>query len=62
VGAVPAGRQRPPGAGVLTRHHGVGRGGAQAFYRKMGFADVGSAVFFAGPDRQTDRVMARVLP
>ena len=35
---------------------------AQAFYRKMGFADVGSTVFFVGPDRQTDRVMARPLP
>jgi ribosomal protein S18 acetylase RimI-like enzyme len=34
---------------------------AQAFYRKMGFADVGSTVFFVGPDRQTDRVMARPL-
>ena len=29
---------------------------------KMGFADVGSTVFLVGPDRQTDRVMARVLP
>ena len=29
---------------------------------KIGFADVGSTVFFVGPDRETDRVMARVLP
>ena len=35
---------------------------ALAFYRRMGFADVGRTEFFVGPDRQTDRVMARVLP
>lgn len=29
---------------------------AMAFYRKLGFADVGSIEFFVGPDRQTDRV------
>src|SRR6185312_16983756 len=29
---------------------------AMAFYRKFGFADVGSIDFFVGPDRQTDRV------
>lgn len=29
---------------------------AMAFYRKFGFADVGSIEFFVGPDRQTDRV------
>jgi GNAT superfamily N-acetyltransferase len=33
---------------------------AMAFYRKFGFADVGSIDFFVGPDRQTDRVF--VLP
>jgi diamine N-acetyltransferase len=30
---------------------------AIAFYRKMGFADVGQVDFYVGPDRQTDRVM-----
>ena len=30
---------------------------AIAFYRKCGFGDVGSADFFVGPDRQTDRIM-----
>ena len=35
---------------------------AQAFYRKMGFADVGSTVFMVGPDPQTDRVFLRRLP
>lgn len=30
---------------------------AQAFYRKMGFADTGSKVFVLGTDEQTDRVM-----
>ena len=29
---------------------------AMRFYRKFGFADVGSIDFFVGPDRQTDRV------
>jgi GNAT superfamily N-acetyltransferase len=33
---------------------------AMAFYRKLGFADVGSIDFFVGPDKQTDRVY--VLP
>jgi GNAT superfamily N-acetyltransferase len=33
---------------------------AMRFYRKFGFADVGSIDFFVGPDRQTDRVY--VLP
>lgn len=32
---------------------------AKAFYRKCGFADVGSKVFVLGTDRQRDRVMAR---
>jgi len=32
---------------------------AQAFYRRVGFADVGEQVFMLGSDRQTDRVMAR---
>lgn len=35
---------------------------AQAFYRKAGFADVGSKVFAVGTDDQTDRVMLKVLP
>jgi len=30
---------------------------AQAFYKKSGFADVGSHTFFVGTDEQTDRVM-----
>ena len=34
---------------------------AQAFYRKMGFVDVGEQVFLLGADRQTDRVMVRAL-
>ena len=34
---------------------------AMAFYRKFGFADVGSIDFFVGPDRQTDRVFAVAL-
>lgn len=34
---------------------------AQAFYRKCGFADVGSHVFMVGTDPQTDRIMVRVL-
>ena len=35
---------------------------AQAFYRKCGFADVGSQVFVLGTDAQTDRIMVRLLP
>ena len=34
---------------------------AKAFYRKIGFVDVGSHVFMVGPDPQTDRVMVRLL-
>jgi GNAT superfamily N-acetyltransferase len=34
---------------------------AKAFYRKCGFADVGSQVFVLGTDVQSDRVMARSL-
>ncbi len=34
---------------------------AIAFYRKMGFADVGQVDFYVGPDRQTDRVMVASL-
>jgi ribosomal protein S18 acetylase RimI-like enzyme len=34
---------------------------AKAFYRKCGFADVGSQVFVLGTDAQTDRVMVRSL-
>jgi diamine N-acetyltransferase len=34
---------------------------AQAFYRRCGFADVGSQPFMLGNDRQTDRVMVRDL-
>jgi ribosomal protein S18 acetylase RimI-like enzyme len=34
---------------------------AQAFYRKCGFADMGSQVFILGTDAQNDRVMARSL-
>ncbi len=32
---------------------------ALAFYRKQGFAQVGTTDFWVGPDRQTDHVMAR---
>lgn len=32
---------------------------AIAFYRRWGFADVGTTTFMLGHDRQTDRVMAR---
>lgn len=32
---------------------------AIAFYRRWGFADVGTTIFMLGHDRQTDRVMAR---
>ena len=35
---------------------------AKAFYRKCGFADVGSQLFVLGTDVQTDRVMVRLLP
>lgn len=34
---------------------------AIAFYRKMGFVDVGSQPFVLGTDRQTDRIMMRSL-
>lgn len=34
---------------------------AIAFYKKVGFADAGSADFYVGPDRQTDRVMVAAL-
>jgi ribosomal protein S18 acetylase RimI-like enzyme len=34
---------------------------AQGFYRKCGFADVGSQAFILGTDVQNDRVMARPL-
>lgn len=34
---------------------------AIAFYRKMGFVDVGSHVFVVGTDPQTDRIMVRPL-
>ena len=34
---------------------------AQAFYRKAGFADVGSKVFVVGTDAQADRVMLKAL-
>jgi GNAT superfamily N-acetyltransferase len=32
-----------------------------AFYTKVGFVDVGSADFYVGQDRQTDRVMVKAL-
>ena len=35
---------------------------AKSFYRKCGFADVGSQVFVLGTDVQTDRIMVRSLP
>jgi diamine N-acetyltransferase len=35
---------------------------AKSFYRKCGFADVGSQVFVLGTDAQTDRIMVRWLP
>jgi diamine N-acetyltransferase len=35
---------------------------AQAFYRKCGFADVGSHVFMVGTDPQTDRLLVRAVP
>jgi diamine N-acetyltransferase len=34
---------------------------AQAFYRKAGFADVGTHDFIVGQDVQTDRLMARMI-
>ena len=34
---------------------------AKSFYRKCGFADVGSQVFVLGTDAQTDRIMVRLL-
>jgi ribosomal protein S18 acetylase RimI-like enzyme len=34
---------------------------ALAFYRKQGFADVGTQDFLLGGDRQTDRVLVKVL-
>lgn len=34
---------------------------ARAFYRKMGFSDVGRKVFVVGTDAQTDRVMVQPL-
>lgn len=40
--------------GVWERNHR-----ALAFYRRFGFADVGSHVFQLGSDPQTDRLMAR---
>jgi ribosomal protein S18 acetylase RimI-like enzyme len=35
---------------------------AIAFYRKSRFIDVGTADFFVGSDRQTDRVLVHTLP
>lgn len=34
---------------------------AVAFYKKVGFMDVGSTDFFVGPDRQKDRVLVAAL-
>jgi ribosomal protein S18 acetylase RimI-like enzyme len=34
---------------------------AKAFYRKCGFADVGSHIFMVGSDPQTDRIMTKSL-
>jgi ribosomal protein S18 acetylase RimI-like enzyme len=34
---------------------------AQAFYRKMGFVDVGAHTFVVGSDAQTDRLMVLAL-
>jgi ribosomal protein S18 acetylase RimI-like enzyme len=34
---------------------------AQAFYRKSGFEDRGEREFILGADRQTDRIMAKIL-
>lgn len=35
---------------------------ALAFYRKLGFHDVGSHIFVVGSDPQTDRILERPLP
>lgn len=35
---------------------------ARGFYRKCGFADVGTQTFVLGTDRQTDRIMTLSLP
>lgn len=35
---------------------------AIAFYGRCGFQDTGTTDFWVGPDRQTDRVMVRMLP
>jgi ribosomal protein S18 acetylase RimI-like enzyme len=35
---------------------------AKAFYRKIGFTDVGSHLFMVGEDAQTDRIMVRPIP
>jgi len=35
---------------------------AMTFYRKFGFVDIGSADFFVGSDRQTDRILVTALP
>ena len=34
---------------------------AQAFYRKVGFVDVGAHVYMVGTDAQTDRIMVQTL-
>lgn len=34
---------------------------AIAFYERCGFGDVGTADFYVGPDRQTDRILVRAL-
>lgn len=34
---------------------------AKAFYRKCGFADVGSHIFLVGSDPQTDRIMTKSM-
>jgi ribosomal protein S18 acetylase RimI-like enzyme len=49
------------GAGVIWLAVWERNERAQAFYRKCGFEDVGSKAFILGTDRQTDRVMARLL-
>ena len=35
---------------------------AIAFYTRSGYRDVGTATFFLGPDRQTDRVLLAAVP
>jgi ribosomal protein S18 acetylase RimI-like enzyme len=35
---------------------------AIAFYKKIGFVDVGSHDFYVGADRQTDRVLLTRIP